>query len=415
MATSDEDIYAKPGSLRRGSNNSALGFYSRGVQETEAPQVDDYSSAPVTDDQVLLPSAGDQQDDNNTDYDTDGYSGGAGLDNPRFIDVDPSVKTLTRVASLAAPTPIGLAAGIANAGINVNNLNWANAQREALGLEKLGSWETLKAAAGFSDYADGKVGAVDIDGRQYSVNKGGAVVNERTGLTAAEALARQAASRAYGTVSSTGNDSDGSTAFGTRDDPRAGRSYNSDFSSISNGGNGSNGNSRSDNGGNSGRDPNATDTPSGVSAAEGYGQMADSMRGSGNTNLGGGGGNDSGGGSSRVICTELYRQGLISREDWLRDLRYTSEHLSRQHVNGYHAWAIPTVRLMRKSRKWTAVWRVIGQARANQIAYIMGDRAKPDCFGVAAKIILEGFCWAIGHFVGERDAEAELSDRKGAN
>jgi len=421
MATSDdeENIYTKPGAIRRGGNSStAVGFYSRGVQPTDVQTSDDYS--PPSEDPDILPGEGSSE----------GGGGNEGgftpepdqwAENHRFIDINPTVRNLTRVASLAAPTPVGAIAGVVNAGINLENLSWANDQRERLGLEKLGGWETVKAAAGFSDYTDGKVGTVDIGGQQQEVTFGGGLVGEgpeteqRTSMTAAEALARQAATRSYGTPGRTESGNEGGNAFGTRDDPRAGRGYNSDFSSMSDG----NGGGYSSTG-NSGRDPNSRDTPSGVSAAEGYGQMADSMSGSGNTNLGGGpsnggSGGNSGGGSSRVICTELYRQGKISRADWLRDLKYTSAHLSPQHVRGYHAWAIPTVRKMRASKRWTSVWCVLGQARANQIAYLMGDRDKPDCFGAVAKILLEGFCWGVGFFVGDRDAAAELSDGKELN
>ncbi|MGI9284873.1 MAG: hypothetical protein ACR2P1_05760, partial [Pseudomonadales bacterium] len=58
------------------------------------------------------------------------------------------------------------------------------------------------------------------------------------------------------------------------------------------------------------------------------------------------GGSDSGG-SSRVICTYFYQKGELARGDWAADLRFTRNNLSEQTVRGYHAWAIPTVRLMR--------------------------------------------------------------------
>lgn len=409
MATSEEEdkIYTKPGAIRRSGNNStAVGFYSRGVQPTDVQTSDDYS-APSDPDPVILPGTGDGDNDN-TDPDLGGVGGEAGLDNPRFIDVDPTVQTLSRVASIAAPTPLGFAAGAANAAINVNNLDWANAQREALGLEKLDGWETLKAATGFSDYTNGKVGTVDIDGKQREVTFGGGLVGEgpdvekRTAMTPTEALARQVANRTQRTTENSGGNSEPS--FGATTPGGSGSGPSRSDASLSGGNRGGGGD-----GGNSGGGASfgaETSGGAGSGPARGDSGLSGGSRGDGG---------NSGGGSSRVICTELYRQGKISREDWLRDLKYTSEHLSKQHVNGYHAWAIPTVRRMRKSRKWTAVWRVIGQARANQIAYLMGDRYKPDIFGALAKVVLEGICWLVGFFVGDRDAAAELSNDKELN
>lgn len=409
MATSDdeENIYTKPGAIRRGGNSStAVGFYSRGVQPTDVQTSDDYS--PPSEDPEILPEDG-GDGDGGGNADPDPLTGQTALDNPRFIDVDPTVKTLTRVASLAAPVPLGFAAGAANAAINVNNLDWSNAQRERLGLEKLGGWETVKAAAGFSDYTDGKVGTVDIGGKQREVTYGGGLVGEgpeteqRTSFTADEAAKRLAAVAAYNPAGS-GDGGNSDPSFGGETRGGAGSGPSRSDGSISGGSRGGGGGDGNNGGGASfGAE---TSGGAGSGPARGDSGLSGGSR---------GGGNSGGGGSSRVICTELYRQGKISRADWLRDLRYTSAHLSPQHVRGYHAWAIPTVRKMRASKRWTSVWRVIGQARANQIAYLMGDRDKPDCFGALAKILLEGFCWGVGFFVGDRDAVAELSDGKELN
>jgi hypothetical protein len=54
----------------------------------------------------------------------------------------------------------------------------------------------------------------------------------------------------------------------------------------------------------------------------------------------------------RVICTELYEQGLLSRDVWEYEVNY-GKYL-RAHdpyvIPGYHFWAIPTVTLMKKSK-----------------------------------------------------------------
>ena len=52
----------------------------------------------------------------------------------------------------------------------------------------------------------------------------------------------------------------------------------------------------------------------------------------------------------RVICNELYRQGLLTKEQVLLDYKFTSDYLTPTHVKGYHLWAIWVVRQMRKGR-----------------------------------------------------------------
>ena len=52
----------------------------------------------------------------------------------------------------------------------------------------------------------------------------------------------------------------------------------------------------------------------------------------------------------RVICNELQRQGVMSRQNVLLDYRFTRDHLTTQHVNGYHVWAVHVVKQMRKGR-----------------------------------------------------------------
>jgi hypothetical protein len=56
---------------------------------------------------------------------------------------------------------------------------------------------------------------------------------------------------------------------------------------------------------------------------------------------------DDGGG--KVICTELYTTGVLDGETYKMDVKYASEHFSKEALRGYQAWAIPVVYAMRKS------------------------------------------------------------------
>ena len=101
--------------------------------------------------------------------------------------------------------------------------------------------------------------------------------------------------------------------------------------------------------------------------------------------------------SGRVICNELMRQGLLNRSEVLLDYRFTRDHLTPTHVNGYHVWAVWMVRQMRKGR-FVGFWKHVAGHRANEIAYIYGKRDKPDYLGKVYRKILEPICWSVGLF-----------------
>jgi len=97
----------------------------------------------------------------------------------------------------------------------------------------------------------------------------------------------------------------------------------------------------------------------------------------------------------RVICNELQRQGLMTREQVLLDYRFTRDYLTPAHVNGYHYWAIHVVRQLRKGKRVT-LWKHIATHRSNEIAYIYGKREKPDYLGKVYRYATEPLCWVIG-------------------
>ena len=104
----------------------------------------------------------------------------------------------------------------------------------------------------------------------------------------------------------------------------------------------------------------------------------------------------------RVICNELQRQGVMSRQNVLLDYRFTKDYLTPQHVNGYHVWAVHVVKQMRKGRG-VKMWRHLAQHRANEIAFIYGKRDKPDYLGKIYRKILEPICWSVGFFCEKTD------------
>jgi hypothetical protein len=112
---------------------------------------------------------------------------------------------------------------------------------------------------------------------------------------------------------------------------------------------------------------------------------------------GGGDGPDSG----RVICTELHRTGEISTVDWVRDIKFTYNNLSKDHVKGYLFWAVPTVELIKKYPTYRKIWKHLAQHRANDIAWRL-NQGKFDLLGRIYAGIGEPLCWLIGKCVSDK-------------
>ena len=110
-----------------------------------------------------------------------------------------------------------------------------------------------------------------------------------------------------------------------------------------------------------------------------------------------GGRGGTGGNSGRIICSELYRQDLISREDYILDLYYTSKHLTKQHTAGYWYFAVPAVKAMRRSKFWTAFWKEIAYNRLQDIKWRLG-KGKFNLRGRIYSAIFEPFCYISGYF-----------------
>jgi hypothetical protein len=108
----------------------------------------------------------------------------------------------------------------------------------------------------------------------------------------------------------------------------------------------------------------------------------------------------------RVICTHFYRKGEMDRDMWRADLEFTFKRLSPITVRGYQYWAIPYVRLMRKSKLAEDIIRPLAFARAKELAYKMGKSPKGSVFGKAVRLVFEPLCFAVGLFVGEQNWQA---------
>jgi len=108
---------------------------------------------------------------------------------------------------------------------------------------------------------------------------------------------------------------------------------------------------------------------------------------------------------SRVICTELHKQGMLSTDLYRMDVLYTARDLSKTLVRGYHYWAIPMVPVIRRNKFVCGVFKYLTVKRAEEIAHIVNPEkyTKTTISGKLVKNVGEAICYAIGLFVKQKD------------
>ena len=109
----------------------------------------------------------------------------------------------------------------------------------------------------------------------------------------------------------------------------------------------------------------------------------------------------------RVICTELYRQKKIGFWLYFNDLRHAHGHMDQAVIEGYHRWAVPVVRWMRRDdwigRLTTAIAKPLATWRAMETAYVMGFADRRCWEGWLVRKVGEPLCWLIGQFDSNAD------------
>jgi len=103
-------------------------------------------------------------------------------------------------------------------------------------------------------------------------------------------------------------------------------------------------------------------------------------------------------GEGTVICTELYRQGLLDKEIYLADSTYGAL-LDDAVLIGYHSWAEGIASKMRDSKILTRVVSLIAIPWAKEMAFQMGTLDKGHWLGKAMNIVGIPICRFIGRLM----------------
>lgn len=101
---------------------------------------------------------------------------------------------------------------------------------------------------------------------------------------------------------------------------------------------------------------------------------------------------------SKIICTELHRQGMMSDDIYQADQRYGALMASERPnvMAGYHRLASPVVSLMRRSRLVTRVMAVIVAPWAREMAHVMGVTPNGSCVGYVMMRVGIFVCSVVG-------------------
>lgn len=106
-------------------------------------------------------------------------------------------------------------------------------------------------------------------------------------------------------------------------------------------------------------------------------------------------GGDSGGDSSRVVCTELHRQGIIDSQLYKAERIYGLS-LDTTVIKGYHHWAIPLVRKMRKSKLLTKMVYFVAKPMIYAMANKVDKVYSSSLIGSVMLSIGIPLCYTIG-------------------
>lgn len=115
-----------------------------------------------------------------------------------------------------------------------------------------------------------------------------------------------------------------------------------------------------------------------------------------------------GAGDGTVICTELYRQGLMPREIYDADRLFGAAQDAFV-LDGYRAWANPVARIMRRSPAFTGVVNVIASRWAVEMAYQTGAVEKGSVAGWAMMAVGIPVCRMLGYVRSKLNASRQFS------
>ena len=109
-------------------------------------------------------------------------------------------------------------------------------------------------------------------------------------------------------------------------------------------------------------------------------------------------------GAEKVICKELYRQGLLDTSIFIADEQYglLMRKTDPAIVDGYKIWAAPVVKLMKKSTLVTQIVYAIAKPWTKEMAYQMGVLEKGSIIGKMLMFVGNPFCKMVNYMFSKK-------------
>ena len=105
-----------------------------------------------------------------------------------------------------------------------------------------------------------------------------------------------------------------------------------------------------------------------------------------------------------VICTELYKQNLMSTEDHEISWNFTIDNFSKIHLDGYWYWAVPMVKVMKKNKLITKFWNHVMSRRTKDIKWRL-NKGKFNLLGRLYSILIENGSYVVGKLIFKKHKE----------
>ena len=106
-----------------------------------------------------------------------------------------------------------------------------------------------------------------------------------------------------------------------------------------------------------------------------------------------------------VICTELYKQNLMSKEDHKISWNFTIDNFSKIHLDGYWYWSVPMVKVMKKNKTVTKFWKHIMSNRTKDIKWRL-NKGNFNLLGRLYSILIENGSYIIGKIIKNKEVLA---------
>lgn len=110
--------------------------------------------------------------------------------------------------------------------------------------------------------------------------------------------------------------------------------------------------------------------------------------------------------SGTVICTQLHKDGHLTKDVFYADNKYVAKHFSATVRTGYIFWAMPFVRLMRRNKIAYAIGKFFGVRWSMHCASHYLPYIRPNITGRIMVIVGVAICYCIGTCISKAKAKA---------